>query len=756
MYEYEPYKVTKAGGGSYPLCWKFIPPGNSDKVLARLPASLPTGFHYKDLKFVTTNQTEISYDSIAAQSGSITLTLPGGDDGTDYSLHAVYNTPKGWKQVGRVDVMTRSLKTFNVVIVPLEADIPENEITQIQTNLNAIYSPYGISWTVTVDNEFNNNVNEIQAIVPNYQLTAGDAFLSNYSIRQKSLNTYYKMFASESGTLKEKSVYMFVLNNSPAGAEQTTGDLPLGKQWGYLFGSDVDSHTLAHELGHGMFDLRHTFADDACGKDEKGKTFNNLMDYPAPGNQIPFNSLVCKQWEYMHNTALFGKEFQSDEDAAFSITIHQNLIIEALYKIEGKVEVNERNFKLIVSTGLLADGGSILCEINDVMGDAELTEDLRVFLNSKLDDMLRIYDSPLNVLQQEWKKFWSTSISFPNMRNVFRRSWQYGVEMKQSVDIFTEYWKIVTRSKVKFEKLVITPNNKFKIELQDLTLLENPDITFDLLFRMKDYVTISGDMKTLKLNGDGIDLFPEWITSDVEVSTKTDLSVQYVNKDTHTNLFKVTFNLNASLVNSVELYMSLNSTPIKFPLTCEAERTEIHFDNRYDTDDVLGEWAKIDNELAEIDNLTGDKPIDLGLVLHNVADFYAHSNFIVEYLKWWMDEIKKPGYENLSILTLKPEDLPSYRDVITNASNPQNLNWGAFWNYYRPIMKTEAWTLGLMLDPLKRKGLSIDFHDDVALDGPDSEQGSLKPHPAALCNYHQFARGAAYNHVYQILNDKLK
>jgi hypothetical protein len=315
MYEYEPYKVTKAGGGSYPLCWKFIPPGNSDKVLARLPASLPTPFYFKNLKFVTTNQTEISYDSTATASG-ITLTLPGGDDGTDYSLHAVYNTPKGWKQVGRVDVMTRSLKTFNVVIVPVEADISVDK-TNIETNLNNIYSKYGIRWTVDVNTKFAaENKTGIENIVgTNYQLFAGDAFLSVYSLQQKELNSLFKQYASGVTKYDNKTVYLFALKNSPKNTDgtpiSTRGDMPIGYQWGYLFGG-IDAGTVAHELGHGKLSLKHTFNNSVCGESEKGKTKNNLMDYYST-----CDTLVCKQWQYMHNKALIKDYFQSDEDAAY-------------------------------------------------------------------------------------------------------------------------------------------------------------------------------------------------------------------------------------------------------------------------------------------------------------------------------------------------------------------------------------------------------------------------------------------------------
>ncbi|MEN8194467.1 MAG: hypothetical protein ABFS12_16730, partial [Bacteroidota bacterium] len=69
-----------------------------------------------------------------------------------------------------------------------------------------------------------------------------------------------------------------------------------------------------------------------------------------------------------------------------------------------------------------------------------------------------------------------------------------------------------------------------------------------------------------------------------------------------------------------------------------------------------------------------------------------------------------------------------------------------------------AWTLELMMDRLNQRKMDLPrpFHDDIALDSPDSGKGADKPDKAALCNYYEYARGAAYEHTYQILKDKLK
>ncbi|MBN1180883.1 MAG: hypothetical protein JXB49_01255, partial [Bacteroidales bacterium] len=117
---------------------------------------------------------------------------------------------------------------------------------------------------------------------------------------------------------------------------------PLGKQWGYLFvenfGSD-DSHyrTLSHELGHvsetrilgacepksvsrtnpdersdigSKTELEHTFAGDNTAHIVPMEETSNLMDYSDGIDLVRF------QWEAIHNPAIIGKVFQSDEDGS--------------------------------------------------------------------------------------------------------------------------------------------------------------------------------------------------------------------------------------------------------------------------------------------------------------------------------------------------------------------------------------------------------------------------------------------------------
>ena len=119
-----------------------------------------------------------------------------------------------------------------------------------------------------------------------------------------------KTYQQAAGTLD--GVYLFVLNGA-TGLEGQKGDLlgemPRKSRFGYIFAGNSPNteeiiHTIAHELGHGIFTLQHTF-DAEYGKGTQGKT-NNLLDYPS--NHLDYKEkteLAAFQWNIMANPAIF-------------------------------------------------------------------------------------------------------------------------------------------------------------------------------------------------------------------------------------------------------------------------------------------------------------------------------------------------------------------------------------------------------------------------------------------------------------------
>ena len=84
--------------------------------------------------------------------------------------------------------------------------------------------------------------------------------------------------------------------------------MPRKSRFGYLFSNDGEqlSKTIAHELGHGLFTLRHTFDSEYAGKKSQG-TSPNLMDY-AEGT-----ALAAFQWNVMASPAIFTAADKAEE-----------------------------------------------------------------------------------------------------------------------------------------------------------------------------------------------------------------------------------------------------------------------------------------------------------------------------------------------------------------------------------------------------------------------------------------------------------
>jgi hypothetical protein len=312
--------------GNYKLRWKFMQAGGTtDRVKVTIPTDIA---RTKDkLKFIITqNNTELAYTE--GSTGDIELTLMPPSTSGEYSILAVVKALKDgkdtWHLAGRLDILAREHKTYNVTLVSLIADKEINETTEsaVQEYLNSTWKKYGISWEVDVDNDFyvkaagdNYNKQFINGFTEQDWANAwkeGDEFFSQYTSLQEDINRRYNTYASSIKKYDDTHMCVFILPENKTRTPGQLGDMPLGKQWGYLFVNNFgEAHyrTLSHELGHGRTALPHTFAGD--NPDHivpKGET-TNLMDYSD------YTNLVRAQWDMVHNPAIFTP-LQSDGDGA--------------------------------------------------------------------------------------------------------------------------------------------------------------------------------------------------------------------------------------------------------------------------------------------------------------------------------------------------------------------------------------------------------------------------------------------------------
>ena len=247
---------------------------------------MPTGYQIKD-------QSAPHYLQLVYR---IDLFLRQGQD--LYALYKVSDT--SYKSMGKITLLTYELKTLDMVIVPLEG--VSYNFGDVQTELNKIYGPLGIEWRVKTDSVFRNKQ---FGLIMNDILDAEESqSFSMYSPEMRALNRLYK----EQRGVDSKTMYMFVVKEINGKRGGLLGDMPLSSQFGYLAASNdatLAAKTIAHELGHGMFYLRHTFSQYNL---DEGST-DNLMDYKPEGTQ-----LFKKQWDEIFDPRRPWFAWRQDEE----------------------------------------------------------------------------------------------------------------------------------------------------------------------------------------------------------------------------------------------------------------------------------------------------------------------------------------------------------------------------------------------------------------------------------------------------------
>jgi len=104
-------------------------------------------------------------------------------------------------------------------------------------------------------------------------------------------------------------LYLFILPfeaSDKGEIANTGGDMPLGSQFGYLFPGAGD-RTIAHEVGHGAFNLEHPFDRPLRGSFSKGALIDNLMDYTSG------TGFAKIQWDQTRAPGLVIGMFQTDK-----------------------------------------------------------------------------------------------------------------------------------------------------------------------------------------------------------------------------------------------------------------------------------------------------------------------------------------------------------------------------------------------------------------------------------------------------------
>ncbi|TDX11690.1 fibronectin type III domain-containing protein [Flavobacterium sp. S87F.05.LMB.W.Kidney.N] len=301
------YELIPTGDGKvYKVNYKAVSDlKGDDYVIAR--AEFSNGKKSSDIVFKTSSGGKVDAEWNTSDNTAKILLKKTLNFGKDAIIATVKGAPvksvqdttktvEGKSDVaGKLNVWHLTKKTpISVTLLGINgAKTPDN--ADAAKFLNDVYNKAGIEFTVISQNV---KINDLPS-----EIESGNSDLLNvYTdgqidiISQIEANTDFKY--------NDKTYY--VLYTGKSGQNGYDGFMPLGGQYAFVF-NNGNLKTAAHELGHGIFGLKHPFSTEA----ESGKT-NLLMDY-GNGTVLSHND-----WDIIHSGGWKFYGFQKSSSGALA------------------------------------------------------------------------------------------------------------------------------------------------------------------------------------------------------------------------------------------------------------------------------------------------------------------------------------------------------------------------------------------------------------------------------------------------------
>jgi hypothetical protein len=256
---------------------------------------------------------EINGTQVSGFSNGV-LTLPSDLTAGEHALYVIANNLR----IGKLNLIVYAEKIKEVVIVPMTS-VAVNE-TAIATAISQTFGEANITVNLTVAPQWNDSTyTNSKAIV----LPQDVGVMNKYSDDMRDLRDAY--FDDNPNADKGK-YYLFVV---PSFSDNTVdGYMVRGRALGFV-ASGASPGTYAHELGHGIGALAHSWKDNGPSMG----TTNNLMDYSVNASE-----LTKAQWKEFREVDLVPGMFDGEEDAANVIAaLNDYDIPESLKNPDGSI-----------------------------------------------------------------------------------------------------------------------------------------------------------------------------------------------------------------------------------------------------------------------------------------------------------------------------------------------------------------------------------------------------------------------------------
>lgn len=190
---------------------------------------------------------------------------------------------------GKLNVWHAQQQTINLTLVSVDGA----SVSNVGDRINEIYNKAGIHFNIKTES-INLGLGS---------LDVGDSdMLSNYTEGEKSIISTFK----NGRTIAKNQYYMFFLDDKKVTLSKgLNGFMPLKRQFGFVFTQQDAGRIAAHELGHGIFGLKHPF--DQYDAEETRNENHYLMSY---GTGTAFSHM---DWQKLHAPGIQLYWFQGDE-----------------------------------------------------------------------------------------------------------------------------------------------------------------------------------------------------------------------------------------------------------------------------------------------------------------------------------------------------------------------------------------------------------------------------------------------------------
>ena len=336
------------------LPWLANNPGKQKIIKAREVKKKSTSASFESVLFVIPCESGyIQLETTKDANGNYELNIPGlADVASSTPIYAIARTSDEtpYFDAGKMMQANYAERTHKLIIVSLIGDLDASYKTEAEKALNSIYGRVGVSWTVELT-KFDNDSIKNEILKDGLSIAADDE--SCWKKETKEMRAIRKLY-SESNEIEDNTAYLFVVNHVQEDKfKDTEGDMPRGQAVGYIFKDKVNDapkfgRLVAHEIGHGVYKLQHTF--DYDGLAEKKAQTDNIMDY---NTSQPNDFLAHYQWRVMQDSVMFvWGLFQDDEDGMSENKKIVDEIKENVSKSNDKMKfiLSKRGFSAISSS----------------------------------------------------------------------------------------------------------------------------------------------------------------------------------------------------------------------------------------------------------------------------------------------------------------------------------------------------------------------------------------------------------------------